>query len=107
MVIFTNNIDIIYELSITKPQLRTYTDHLFIQISTNLQSSTPKISETTDNPKTYRCLNFHNENIDWNKIRSELESVNWEFELSALIPDEMVQKILDISYTIVEKHVPK
>ena len=38
--------------------------HLFIQTSTNLQSSTPTISETPDNPKQYRCLNFHNENID-------------------------------------------
>ena len=105
-LIFTNNENMLHEVQVIKPYLRSYTDHYFIEISTNLQSSTPTITKNTDQ-RPFHNLNFHSEGIDWQAIKQELSKVNWEHELEHLDPDNIVDAILKISLEVSQKFVPE
>ena len=108
-LIFTNNIDIIHELNIFKPKLRSYTDHFFIEIATNLKKPVPQIpvDVSSSSDSIFNTLNFQSEEVEWNNIKIELNNIDWEDELSILQPEQKVEKILSISYDIAKKYVPQ
>ena len=57
-------------------------------------------------PQNLSSLNFRDDRIDWNKIKSELNSVGWTKEFGALNITETITKSLNISYRITKRYVP-
>ena len=103
----TNNNELFHEIKVQKPILKTTTDHFFINVSTNLQHSSPNIISNDAYKSPLDKLNFQSDCVNWELLIQEFDAVKWENILQCLSLDEMLDKILDINYDISLKCVPE
>lgn len=101
-LVFTNNQQLINEVKITDT---IHSDHRMIQcISTRLTKSQEK---SCNHYEKFDTLNFNSQKIEWAKIESELESIDWV----TLTNDKTVTEIYEImteqTLQIAEKYVPR
>lgn len=57
-------------------------------------------------PQGLHRLNFHNADIDWNKIQQRLGSINWEKELQEKELDDMISILLEKCNNVCMANVP-
>ena len=103
-LIFTNNDTLIHNCTITPTEL---SDHFIIECASLLWCDfTEENGGAKTDPQNLSSLNFRDDSIDWNKIKSELYSVDWTKEFDTLNINETMTKFLDISYQITKHYVP-
>ena len=108
-LILINNMELLHDLSVTEP-LRSATHHYFLEVASSLSATHGNSQEEDEvdiNIPPLRTLNFHSDDADWINMECKLDEVNWHDELRGLDPDQMVDKILQISYDTAEQHIPK
>lgn len=107
-LIFTNHADFVYKIKISKPVLRSYTDHFFVGISTNLKNLKDRMSKKgeTLHSSIFKQLNLHSNEAFWDDMRNVCY-IHWEQIFADPNKDEMVEKLINVSYEISLKHVPK
>ena len=109
-LVFTNDSELIFDYKCVNTLL-TVSHHKIIEISTS--SHFTSSLHITDNASNYETmpplstLNFHHDNIDWNSLQEDLCTINWDLELRKLSVNEVVERIMDISYECALKFVPK
>ena len=104
-IILTNDEDIIYNTKVEKTNLDTDHDMITCDI---LLKSTGTISDNSEQDSDKKLLDKLNFNkADWEPIREELSTVNWEETLTGeMSVADMYNKFEEIIYKSSEKHTP-
>ena len=87
----------------------SFSDHNVIMMDTkySCNENSSKYDETPENITGFKRLNFFDENVNWTKIKSELEDISWEQELAALTVNDMTAFITDTVLRICTKFTPE
>ena len=107
-LLFTNNDQLIHSYNIIET-IPTISDHHTIEVLSNLKMNTNNENKTGTGLKDVppiKKLNFHNDSVDWAKIKEDLGSTEWHMEFRRLSPNQMVERIQNICYDIAVQHVP-
>ena len=105
-LLFTNNSDLIQNIKLYDT---AHSDHKIIEVFTRL-SSKPNGTNTnfpnTSNRKMAN-LDYHDEKIDWEKIKQMLREVNWKEELQNKNTQECYLKMEEIVEDIIQDKIPQ
>ena len=105
-LVFTNNDHLVHSCSTIQP-LRSTSDHYVLEVATKYKTSiSPENEEKPDFISELDSLNFFSNDINWDIISHDLENVNWTDEFNDLLPDEMLDRFMQILIGICTKHVP-
>ena len=104
-IILTNDEDIIYNTKVEKTNLDTDHDMITCDILLKNTSTISDNSEQDSDKKLLHKLNFNK--ADWEPIREELSTVNWEETLTGeMSVADMYNTFEEIIYKSSEKHTP-
>ena len=107
---FINNPTFIHSY---KCQETTMTDHLIIEAKTTFQRSIREDAEyrRAEDPCSsagiFSILNFLSDEVDWDRLDHELQLLDWESELHALNPTEMLNRFSEVCATTSRKFCPE
>ena len=80
-LVFTNNESLIHGCSAI-PVLQSTSHHSIVMVSTNLKVSNLAYDDDQPEPRSlFNALNFFSDDIEWNKLKSELQQIDWKEEL--------------------------
>ena len=104
-LVFSNNESMVHSYNMVKP-LRTTSDHFVIEINTPLLCE--KVEK--ENPPPYVSaldnLNFFSNEISWDIMSTEIESLTNSNEFTRLHPNDRLDRFLSILTEVAYKHVP-
>ena len=105
-IFLTNNDQLLHSILVADSAL---SDHRLITANCNICTKTqPKLNiEPKNTEMSFKDLNFFNTKTNWDKIKNELDTVNWEMILANKSVDEKHSEISNICLKICEKYVPK
>ena len=105
-LVFSNNESAVHSYSTLKP-LRTTSDHFVIEVNTPLLCEQSKAEEE---PPPYvsalNNLNFFSNDIPWDTMSTEIESLTKSDEFTSLQPNDRLNRLLAILIEVAYKHVP-
>ena len=108
-LILINNMELLHDINISVP-LRSATHHYILEVASRLSTTHGKEQEEDANDNKIpplRTLNIQSDEADWHSMKKKLDEIDWQIEFSGLNPDEMVDRILQVSFQTAEQHIPK
>merc|ERR1712121_543984 len=104
-LIYTNETSMIMNVESIKSSL---SDHDRIEITTNIKTIKDDESENgkKENDMGMRKLNYTDENVEWVKIRKELEEVQWEEIFNGKDVKTCLNIFLEIIMELCNKYIP-
>ena len=104
-LVFSNNSHIVHSYNTLKP-LRSTSDHYVIEVNTPIMSKrSDKEEEKPEFISPFSNLNFFSNDIDWEKISSEIK-LKTDSEFLSLEPSTKLQRLLHILLEVCAKYVP-
>ena len=104
-LLFTNNSDLIQNIKIYDT---IHSDHKMIEVFTRLSSKPNEANRNFQNlSKTNMAnLNYHDEKIDWEKIKQMLRQVKWHEEMQNKTTEECYFRLEKIVGDIIQDKIP-
>merc|ERR1712121_494802 len=104
-LIYTNETSMVMNVESIKSSL---SDHDRIEITTNIKTIKDDESENgkKENDRGMRKLNYTDENVEWVKIRKELEEVQWEEIFNGKDVKTCLNIFLEIIMELCNKYIP-
>ncbi|XP_066933083.1 uncharacterized protein [Clytia hemisphaerica] len=91
-LVFTNNEDLIHDYSIL-PVLQSTSHHSIVMVSTRLKVQSFSSNDDKPEPRSkFNALNFFSDEIDWNKLKEDLNQIDWDVKLNSDDPQEILEK---------------
>ena len=107
-LVLTNNSYLLHRYECIKP-LQSVSDHYVVECCTQYNSidKLPADEEKPDLASPFDKLNFHSDEVNWDKVIKKLETINWADEISSCLPEEMADKFLQLLLTACSGFVPE
>ena len=105
-LIYTNESSMVMNVECTKSNL---SDHNRIEITTNIKTRKEDELENKkrENEMGMRGLNYTDENIEWDKIRTELEEIQWKEIFDGKDTKTCLNIFLKIIVELCSKYIPE
>ncbi|XP_066936771.1 uncharacterized protein [Clytia hemisphaerica] len=105
-LVFTNNEDLIHDYSIL-PVLQSTSHHSIVMVSTRLKVQNFANDDDKPEPRSkFNALNFFSDEIDWNKIKEDLNQIYWDVKLNSDDPQEILESINQICLDVCRGRIP-
>ena len=87
--------------------LQSVSDHYVIECQTQFKSNFNQHEEVKpDLFSPFDKLNFFSEDINWEQLGQDLESVDWSNEFKSMHPNDMLSKLMEMTIDVCNRHVP-
>ena len=104
-LVFSNNESVVHSYNTLKP-LRTTSDHFVIEVNTPLLCEQADTEEPPPFVSALGNLNFFGNDIPWDIMSTEIESLTSTDEFTCLHPNDRLNRLLAILIEVAYKHVP-
>ena len=105
-LVFTNNEYLIHDYSIL-PVLQSTSNHSIVMVSTSLKVQNFVCDDERPGPRTkFNALNFFSEEIDWTKLKDDLNQIDWNEKLNTDDPQEILENINQICLDVCRERIP-
>ncbi|KAG0719529.1 hypothetical protein GWK47_050285 [Chionoecetes opilio] len=102
-LIISNSYDYLHSYDIEKTVM---SDHNLIHARANIRNIPTKNTTTSGRIDSFHALNFYGRNIDWDKVRKELDAIKWENIFSGMEAHEMYEVLSSKCLQICKEHIP-
>merc|ERR1712106_1261101 len=107
-LIYTNEVSMITQVEIMKSNM---SDHERIELTTNIKSGKRQTglneSRNKEKENCLRKLNFNMKNIEWEKIKKELEAIQWTELFKDKDTEICLEILLEIILNLCKNYIPE
>merc|ERR1712236_56019 len=105
-LIYTNEASMIIQVENIKS---TLSDHDRIEVTTNIKTENEEeiIENKNENEKGMKNLNYNSDSAEWDKIRKELEKIQWNEIFKDKNTETCLNILLEIIIKLCEKYIPE